>query len=130
MRFMRGTQHLTKNTPIHWMVWLGCTFGITIIGYLIGSGIPVFDGLISLIGALFATFMSFQPMGLMWLHDNFKRSHSERDWKWWAGVSWSMAMIILGTFIMISGTYGSIVGIINSPDRTAPWSCADNSNSS
>lgn len=129
MRFMRGTTHLTNNTPIHWMVWLACTLGITIIGYLIGSGIPVFDGLISLVGALFATFMSFQPMGLMWLHDNFKKSKSERDWKWTLGVTWSMIIIVLGTFIMIGGTYGSIVGIINSEERTDPWSCADNSNS-
>lgn len=62
MRFMRGTKHLTSNTPVHWMVWFGCTGGITVIGYLIGSGIPVFDGLISLIGALLASFMSFIPM--------------------------------------------------------------------
>ncbi|KAK4497797.1 hypothetical protein PRZ48_010451 [Zasmidium cellare] len=130
MRFMRGTKHLTKNTPIHWMVWFGCTGGITVIGYLIGSGIPVFDGLISLIGALLASFMSFIPMGLMWLHDNRQRSKSERDWKWTFGMCWSIAMIVLGTFIMIGGTYGSVVGIINSKDRTAPWSCADNSNSS
>ncbi|CAK3916882.1 N amino acid transport system [Lecanosticta acicola] len=128
MRIMRGSEHLTKNTPIHWMAWLGCTATITIVAYLIGSGIPVFDGLISLIGALLATAMSFQPMGLMWLYDNFKRSTSERDSKWWIGVTWAFWIVIIGTFIMIAGTYGSIVGIINA-DRTTPWSCADNSGS-
>ncbi|KAF2771223.1 hypothetical protein EJ03DRAFT_36941 [Teratosphaeria nubilosa] len=129
MRIMRGSRHLASNTAIHWMSWLSCTLGVTIIAYLIGSGIPVFDGLISLVGASFATFMSFQPMGLMWLYDNFKRSVSERDLKWKVGVAWSIFIIVAGTFIMIAGTYGSIVTIINS-DRTAPWTCADNSHSS
>lgn len=128
MRMMRGSEHLTKNTPIHWMTWLGCTSGVTVVAYLIGSGVPVFDGLISLIGALLATFMSFQPMGLMWLYDNARRSPSERDNKWWFQVSWAVFVIVAGTFIMIAGTYGSVLGIIAS-DRTAPWSCADNSNS-
>lgn len=30
---------------------------------------------------------------------------------------------------MVAGTYGSIVGIVGSPERTEPWSCVDNSNS-
>ena len=129
MRLMRGSKHLTANTPVHWMTWLSCTGGVVIVAYLIGSGIPVFDGLISLIGALLATFMSFQPMGCMWLYDNYKRSVSERDTKWYLQFAWVIFIITMGTFVMIAGTYGSVVGIINSKDRTAPWSCADNSNS-
>ncbi|KXS98641.1 hypothetical protein AC578_10043 [Pseudocercospora eumusae] len=129
MRFMRGTEHLTRNTPIHWMAWLGSTSTVVVIAYLIASGIPVFDGLISLIGASFATAMSFQPMGLMYLYDNKHRSKSERTTGWYLHISWAIIVITLGTFIMIGGTYGSIVGIINNKDRTSPWSCADNSNS-
>jgi hypothetical protein len=71
--------------------------------------------------------MSFQPMGLMWLYDNYRRADRGTGWK--VGVFWSSLVIILGTFIMIAGTYGSIVGIINDKNRTDPWSCADNSNS-
>ncbi|KAI5366205.1 Putative amino acid transporter, transmembrane domain-containing protein [Septoria linicola] len=127
MRFMRGTEHLTSNTPIHWMAWLGCTITITIVAYLIGSGIPVFDQLLSLVGALLATVTCFQPTGMMWLFDNFRRP--ERNLNWWAGVIFSLFMIIGGTFITIGGTYGAILGIVDSTDRTSPWSCADNSNS-
>ena len=141
---MRTSRHLTSNTPIHWAAWLGCTGGITIVGYLIGSGIPVFDGLISLVGAVFATLMMFQPMGFMWLYDNW---HKDRTTMWKAGVAWAIFNIVMGTFITIGklgssdcrispmltssigGTYGSVLGIINSKDRTSPWSCADNSNS-
>lgn len=127
MRFMRGTRHLSSNTPIHWMAWLGCTLTITIVAYLVGSGIPVFDQLLSLVGALLATVTCFQPSGMMWLYDNMKRS--ERGWKYWVGVAFALFMVIGGTFITIGGTYGAILGIVNSTSRTAPWSCADNSNS-
>ncbi|KAF2212755.1 hypothetical protein CERZMDRAFT_41003 [Cercospora zeae-maydis SCOH1-5] len=127
MRFMRQSEHLTKNTPIHWMAWLSCTGGVVIVGYLIGSGIPVFNELISLIGAVFATFMSFHPMGSMWFYDNWNRG--DRSMKWKLGAAWAAFILIAGTFVMIGGTYGSVVGIIDSKDRTSPWSCADNSNS-
>lgn len=59
--FMRDSPHLNKNTVKHWTVWLGCVIGCTLISYLIASAIPVFGGLIGLIGALFGTFMSMQP---------------------------------------------------------------------
>ncbi|PPJ60808.1 hypothetical protein CBER1_02324 [Cercospora berteroae] len=127
MRFMRGTRHLTSNTPIHWMAWLGCTATITIVAYLIGSGIPVFDQLLSLVGALLATVTCFQPTGLMYLYDNFKRPN--RGWTWYAGVAFSLFMLIGGTFVTVGGTYGAILGIVNSSDRSSPWSCDDNSNS-
>ncbi|KXT10530.1 hypothetical protein AC579_6096 [Pseudocercospora musae] len=127
MRFMRGTKHLTTNTPIHWVAWLSCTVTIAVVAYLIGSGIPVFDHLLSLVGALLATVTCFQPSGMMWLFDNFKRP--DRSWKWYFGLCMSVFMISAGTFITVGGTYGAILGIVNSSDRTSPWSCADNSNS-
>jgi hypothetical protein len=130
MRFMRGTSHLTANTPTHWIAWLSCTGGVTLVGYILGSAIPVFSSLISLVGALLASFMSFKPMGFMYLYDNFKRDPTLRNKKWYFGIGWAFTMIIVGTFIMIAGTYATIVGIINDPSRTSPWSCADNSNSS
>lgn len=82
-------------------------------------------------GALLGTLMSFQPMGCMWLYDNWNRSN--RDWKWKGMVAWSIFVIASGTFLLIGGTYGSIVGIMDSFEKdggTAPWTCADNSNSS
>ncbi|KAF4943195.1 hypothetical protein FSARC_14991 [Fusarium sarcochroum] len=126
VRSLRGSKHLISNSMTHWSTWLGCTFGCALVAYLIASGIPVFGGLVSLIGALLGTLQSFQPMGCMWLYDNW---HKERTAKWGLMVMWSILVIVSGTFLMVSGTYGSIVGIINSSERTASWSCADNSNS-
>ncbi|KAH7141633.1 transmembrane amino acid transporter protein-domain-containing protein [Dactylonectria macrodidyma] len=126
IRILRGSQHLTANTAIHWITWIGSTLSVSLVAYIVASAIPVFGGLVSLIGALFGTFLSLQPMGCMWLYDHWKE---DRTTKWYFMVGWSIFIIVSGTFLMIAGTYGSIVGIINSPERTGAWSCADNSNS-
>lgn len=132
VRVLRGSRHLTQNTVIHWASWLGLTGGVALIAYIIASAVPVFDGLISLIGALFGTLMSFQPMGCMWLYDNWHKGKANRTSKWMFMVGWSIFVIVAGTFFMIAGTYGAIDGIIadyNASGGSAAWSCADNSNS-
>ncbi|UPK90571.1 hypothetical protein LCI18_001506 [Fusarium solani-melongenae] len=130
VRILRGSKHLNSNTLVHWGTWLGCTGGITIIAYIIASAIPVFGGLVSLIGALLGTFMCFQPYGCMWLYDNWSRK--DRDLVWHLMVCWSIFVVVSGTFCMVAGTYGSVVGIMDSykvSGGSAAWSCADNSNS-
>jgi hypothetical protein len=130
---LRGTRHLSSNTFVHWSVWLGCTASMALISYVIASAIPVFGGLVSLIGALLGTLMSFQPMGFMWLYDNWSIEKSKRNLRWRLMVCWSVFVIVSGTFLMIAGTYGSIVEIKSSYKQSggsSSWSCADNSNSS
>ncbi|CAG8348748.1 unnamed protein product [Penicillium salamii] len=59
VRILRGSDHLTANSVVHWMTWLSSTFGITIIAYIIASAIPVFSSLVSLIGAFLGAFLTF-----------------------------------------------------------------------
>ncbi|KAL4896846.1 transmembrane amino acid transporter protein-domain-containing protein [Aspergillus ambiguus] len=132
LRILRGSKHLTANTLTHWATWLSCTFSVTLIAYVIASTIPAFDSLVSLVGALLGTVMSFQPMGCMWLFDNWTRGKKERSWKWLLMVGWSAFVVVCGTFLTIAGTYGAIVSIIDtysSSGGSVAWSCADNSNS-
>lgn len=129
VRILRGTKHLTSNTLIHWGTWLGSTTGTVIVAYIIASSIPVFGNLISLVGALFGTFLCFQPYGCMWLYDNWKNPRTTR---WYAMVGWCVFVIAIGTFLMIAGTYGAIKVIIddyNANGGSSAFSCADNSNS-
>jgi hypothetical protein len=52
--------------------------------------------------------------------------------KWKLMVGWSTFVIVIGTFLMIGGTYGSVVEIMLAYKKSggsAAWSCADNSNS-
>lgn len=129
IRILRGSKHLTQNTPTHWITWFSCTGGTILVAYIIASAIPVFGGLVSLIGALLGTLLSFQPYACMWIYDNWKGA---RNGKWIFMVCWCAFVFVSGWFLMISGTYGSIVGIIDSYKESggsAAWSCADNSGS-
>lgn len=129
---LQGSRHLTTNTVTHWVTWLSCTVAITVIAYVIASSIPVFNDLVSLVGALLGTLMSFQPMGCMWLYDNWTRGKSDKSVKWILMVCFSGFVVLSGTFLMIAGTYGSVVSIMESyaaSGGSAAWSCADNSNS-
>lgn len=115
---------------VHWGTWLACTFSVAISAYLIASGIPIFNGLTSLIGALFNAILAMHPAGAMWFYDNWKQDPSTRTWRWYASCAWAVFLIVAGTFITISGTWGSIVELVNSlKDSTSPspWTCADNS---
>ncbi|KAJ5355334.1 uncharacterized protein N7496_012546 [Penicillium cataractarum] len=130
---LRGSRHLVNNTPTHWITWLSCTLGITVIAWIIASTIPVFDDLVSLIGALLGPLMCLQPMGAMWLYDNWGDEKTRTAGiKWRFMVFWSITIILLGTFLMVAGTYGSVMNIIESYNKSggsAAFSCADNSNS-
>lgn len=131
MRLLRGTEHLTSNSFVHWSTWLACTFGVTIVAYIIASAIPVFESLVSLVGALLGTLISFQPMGCMWLYDNWTKGKQERSVKWMFMVGWSVFVIVAGSFLTVAGTYSSAKSIADSYREnggTSPWSCADNSN--
>lgn len=131
VRTLRGSSHLSSNTLTHWAVWFACVGGTALFAYIIASAVPVFGGLVSLIGALFGTLMSFQPMGCMWLYDHF-RSDDRTRWQWKAMVAWCVVLIAMGSFLMVGGTYGSINEIIvgyRKSGGSAAWSCADNSGS-
>jgi hypothetical protein len=102
------------------------------VAYVIASAIPVFDGLVSLVGALLGTLISFQPMGCMWLYDHWTKGKEERSLRWALMVGWSIFVIVIGTFLTVAGTYSSAKSIADSFQKdggTSPWSCADNSNS-
>lgn len=123
---------MTQNTFKHWVIWLGLTFTISLASYVIASAIPVFGGLVSLVGAFLGTLMCFQPMGCMWLYDNWSAGKVTKTLRWKTMVAWAIFVILSGFFLMIAGTYGSIVSIMNSykvDGGTSAWTCADNSNS-
>jgi hypothetical protein len=127
---LRGSKHLTANTITHWTTWIACTSVTTLIAYCIASGIPAFGGLVSLVGALFGTLLCFQPEGIMWLYDNW-HAYNRGSTRWTAMVAWCVLVIVIGTFLMVAGTYGSVVGLIDTfaaDDGSAAWSCVDNSN--
>ncbi|SCZ96029.1 BZ3500_MvSof-1268-A1-R1_Chr8-1g09956 [Microbotryum saponariae] len=129
VRILRGGAHLVSNSAIHWITWLSSVLGCLMIAFFIAQAIPVFSGLIDLVGSLFGTIMSLSIMGVMWLYDHLEERHSNTTWRYRALVAWNIWMIAGGAFLMLAGTYGSAVLIRAQYAGKAltVFSCADNS---
>jgi hypothetical protein len=128
VRILHGSRHLTHTGMVHWSVWLGCTFGAVGVAYIIASAIPIFGNLISLIGALIGPSVTMIPYTLMWYHDNWRYAPAhERTTAKKVHLAINILIFLIACFITCAGTYGAIRDIINDPNRTTPWSCADNS---
>jgi hypothetical protein len=102
VRILRNTPHLTSNTKTHWAVWLGCTYGTGLLGWILSEAVPFFGSLVSLIGAL-----GFAPLGivlpaLLWfsMHPNSLHGSIKMKILWVAHA----AIIVLGVFTLVAGT--------------------------
>ncbi|GAA6039344.1 hypothetical protein JCM8097_002808 [Rhodosporidiobolus ruineniae] len=134
VRALRNSRHLTTSTATHWIVWLSCTFGCTVFAYIIASAIPVFGGLVGLVGALLGTALCMQAESIMWAYMNkagFKDRLS-RTTKWCLLAALNGFIFCAGCVILVGGTYGSIISIKDGYEANGgtAFSCADNSNSS
>ncbi|EXK78354.1 hypothetical protein FOQG_16971 [Fusarium oxysporum f. sp. raphani 54005] len=103
VRILRGSHHLSSNTFIHYATWFGCVGFTIVVAYLIASGIPIFDRLVSLVGTLLGTLMVFQPVGIMWLYDNWGAFKENPTTLLTLRLALVIFVIVLGTFMMIAG---------------------------
>ncbi|KAJ4396463.1 hypothetical protein N0V93_000682 [Gnomoniopsis smithogilvyi] len=128
VRFLRGSRHLTDNTVTHWAVWLGCTSGCGLVGWLLAEAIPFYTSLVSLIGSL-----GFAPLGVclppfLWfsLHRDYRRGNIGQQALWWLHI----VILLVGLLITVGGTYANIANIVaqlRAGNVGSAFSCADNS---
>ncbi|OAL44931.1 hypothetical protein IQ07DRAFT_662444 [Pyrenochaeta sp. DS3sAY3a] len=131
VRILRNSRHLQSNTLVHWSTWLGTVLGMTIASFLIASGVPIFNYLLSLAGSLAFAPLALGLPGWLWIYDHADYIRG----KWWQKVMYGLhvILILISIFLTIGGTYGVIVQIMDAyRDGTisSAFSCADNSNSS
>lgn len=128
VRILRNTRHLQSNSVIHWATWLGCTIGITILGFIVASGIPIFNYLLGLAGTLCFAPVAISLPGYLWLYDHSEYRNGSILRKTLFGVH--ILMIALGLFITVGGTYAVVQAIIDAYAKGeigSAFSCADNS---
>ncbi|GAA5979055.1 hypothetical protein JCM11641_004957 [Rhodosporidiobolus odoratus] len=134
VRCLRNSRHLTHPTKTHWLVWLSCTGGCVLFSYIIASAIPVFGGLVGLVGALFGSFLTLSGVSWMWFYDHWARlrSPADRNGRLLAMAAFNAFIIVVGLFICVAGTYGSVISIRDdyAANGGRPFTCADNSGSS
>lgn len=133
VRLLRRSPHLQRDSLVHWAVWLGCTAAVSAVGFLLGSGIPIFNYLLALAGSLTFAPLALGLPGYLWVYDHPAwRLSSSSKWKqvaYW--LHW--LMIVLAVFLTVGGTYGVVQEILDayaSGKIESAFSCADNSNSS
>ena len=78
-----------------YMIWVGICTASWIVAWLIAESVPVFNDLLGLTSALFASWFTFGLSGMFWMHMNFKRGD-----KWWKrvprnGWHWGKTMLFL-----------------------------------
>ncbi|KAK5130907.1 hypothetical protein LTR08_001570 [Meristemomyces frigidus] len=130
VRLLRNTRHLQENTLVHWSTWLGLTFGLGSISFVLAEAIPIFNYLLSLTGSLCFAPIAISLPGWLWMHDHkpwAKGSATQRSAYWFHAF-----LVPLGAFICVAGTYGVIVQILDAYSSGligGAFDCADNSGS-
>lgn len=132
VRILRNSKHFQTNSVVHWATWLGCTFALSVVAFLLAVAIPIFNYLVALCGSL-----TFAPLALglpayLFIYDH-QSWRKEGTW-WMSIVYWlNWFLIPLAAFLTIGGTYGVIQGVIDAyanGEIGSAFSCADNSGSS
>lgn len=131
VRLLRNSVHLQKNSLIHWGVWLGCTGSMSIVSFLLASGIPIFNYLLALAGSLTFAPLALGLPGYLWIfdHKEYRTGSLGKMVIYW--LHW--VLIALAAFLTVGGTYGVIQQVIDayaSGQISSAFSCADNSGSS
>ncbi|CAI0650967.1 unnamed protein product [Colletotrichum noveboracense] len=160
VRFLRGTRHLQANTFKHWVVWVGSMLVTVVFGFVIVGVVPFFSDFLSLVGALVNPIFTNVVPGFMplfyvarkpvkvtdtaailrreqsaapqkqhWLVEAMAAC-KKGEWKDAAMVAVGLFMILSGAFIIVGGTYSTILSIKKSYDDGligGVFSCGDNS---
>ncbi|RMJ20988.1 hypothetical protein PHISP_08141, partial [Aspergillus sp. HF37] len=70
VRIFRGSQHMQKKSLLSVGTWVGIALVLWTIAWIIAESIPVFNDLLSLISALFASWFCYGLPAIFWLFMN------------------------------------------------------------
>ena len=127
IRIFRGTRHMSKRTWLSVGSWIGIILTLWVIAWIIAESIPVFNDLLSLISALFASWFTYGLSGVFWLYINKGRWFS--NGRKTALTVLNFIIFGIGAAICGIGLYASGVAIHSDAGSGGSWSCADNQSS-
>ncbi|OJJ79968.1 uncharacterized protein ASPGLDRAFT_77366 [Aspergillus glaucus CBS 516.65] len=123
IRIFAGTDRMHKQDFVAVGSWIGLALSLWVLAWIIASAIPVFNNLLSLMSALFASWFSFGLPGIFWLYLNRGRwVESPRK------VLLTMLNVLcvsIGIVLCGLGVYTSGKAIHDDPS-SASFSCANN----
>lgn len=125
VRMFRGTRHMSKRTWLSVGTWVGLVVVLWTIAWIIAQSIPVFNNLLGLISALFASWFTYGLSGVLWLYINWGQWFKNGKKTSLTVLNWIIFGI--GAAICGIGLYASGKAIHDGSGGTGSWSCADNS---
>ena len=79
VRMFRGTNRMNERSLVSYGTWVLIVLVLWVIAWVIANAIPVFNDLLNLLAAAFASWFSFGLEGLFWLHMNKAQITSGRN---------------------------------------------------
>ena len=69
VRIFRRSRHLYSHTVLGWTTWTMLVFATVAVAFLLAVGVPIFNYLIGLAAALFASWYTYGLAGAFWIYD-------------------------------------------------------------
>lgn len=123
VRLFRGTRHMHERTLLSYGSWTAILIVLWVIAWIIAESVPVFNNLVSLIAALFASWFTYGLAGFMWIYLNW--GQLTKNWKKISLTGVNIACFAIGAASCGLGLWASGLAISNDQSGTA-WSCANN----
>ncbi|KAL1967210.1 hypothetical protein VTN77DRAFT_3501 [Rasamsonia byssochlamydoides] len=123
VRIFRGTDHMHKRSLLSLGAWVGIALVLWVIAWVIAESIPVFNNLLSLITALFASWFTYGLSGIFWLFLNKGKWFSSPRKIFLTVVN--LLIVGIGGCLCGLGLYVSGKAIHDSPPGSS-FSCASN----
>ncbi|KAI9671418.1 MAG: hypothetical protein M1831_004327 [Alyxoria varia] len=125
VRIFRGKAELTSRGWKATSVWIGIVVAIWTLAWIIAQSIPVFNDLLGLITALFASWFTYGLAGWLWLFLNYGRYGESKRKMLSTGLN--VAIFLLGLVASSIGLYATGKSIHeNKSGSGKPWSCVSN----
>ncbi|KAJ6021547.1 hypothetical protein N7540_007051 [Penicillium herquei] len=124
VRLFRGTNRMNEYSLVSYGSWVLIVLTLWTVAWIIANAIPVFNDILELLAAAFASWFSFGLEGLFWLHMNRGKLVSKRKI---ALAIFNILLVLIACLICGMGLWATAEDISISVKNThGAFSCADN----
>lgn len=127
VRFFRQSDHLHSHTVLGWGTWVFLVFIMNAAAFVLAVGVPIFNYLIGIAAALFASWYTYGIAGAFWIYDAYHyRGGLDALKRHGLMTALNILTLLAGLFICVAGLYAIIMGIVQAYAAgtiSAPFSC-------
>ncbi|EEY19358.1 aromatic and neutral aliphatic amino acid permease [Verticillium alfalfae VaMs.102] len=123
-RIFGNTKHVVRRTRLSTIWWLLITLSVWGLGMVIAESIPIFNNLLGLVSAAFASWFSFGLPGIFWLWMHYGNWFT--NWKQRCRFAATSLLLVVGIVLCVLGLWVSIESIANGGAGSQPWTCESN----